>query len=299
MKKPWIVVAVACLVGLGAAGWMLSGNALASGIKGTADNITDSSLSVSGKTVLIDSNTRIEGNLTPGARVEVKTRKDESGPIATLIHVTSASERTVTDEADNENENENPSEGENEQSQGNSEIEGVVTSVSGDTFVVDGKTIILNNSTRIEGEVRVGSDVEVEAQTQPDGTLLAVKIEMGEEVEVDQQEQRYREADDDEEEAEEQGLHSASIPQPTPPPANSTPVSYSSSVQPIVSQNCVTCHSNMATYSGLMKYVNPGNAGSSTIYRAIAGGGMPPGSSLSPSQIKAIADWIWQGAPNN
>lgn len=298
MKKPWVVLAVACLIGLGAAGWALSGNAMASGIRGTADNITESGMNVNGKTVFIDTNTKIDGILVNGAMVKVKTRKGEQGLVATSIQVTEPAADRQNEEVESESEGENENEAENTESLEN-EISGAVTSYSSGTLVVDGKTIIVNNSARIEGEVRVGASVEVEAQTQPDGTLLAVRIEVEDEEVAGQQEQKHREEADDDDEADEQGLPPASIPQPPPPPANSTPISFSAVIQPIISQNCVTCHSNMATHSGLMGYVNPGNPGSSALYRAIAGGSMPRGGSLSSTQIQAIADWISQGAANN
>jgi hypothetical protein len=55
----------------------------------------------------------------------------------------------------------------------------------------------------------------------------------------------------------------------------------------------------MSTYSGVMKYVVPGNASSSMLYQDVVNGSMPPGGSLTQAQKDAIKNWINAGAQNN
>ncbi len=70
---------------------------------------------------------------------------------------------------------------------------------------------------------------------------------------------------------------------------------------------CKTCHANRTykfdSYANVVKSVIPGNAANSIMYQAITvgrtGGKMPQGGSLSSAQVKAIEDWINQGAQNN
>ncbi len=88
-------------------------------------------------------------------------------------------------------------------------------------------------------------------------------------------------------------------------------VDYSATIQPIFDGKCNSCHPtggvDLTSYSSVMastfngnKIVKPGDAANSILYQAVANTGtvskMPPGSSLTTSQIQNISDWINQGA---
>jgi mono/diheme cytochrome c family protein len=76
----------------------------------------------------------------------------------------------------------------------------------------------------------------------------------------------------------------------------------------ITQSRCLSCHSgtspdggyNMATYTGVMKFVVSSNAASSRLYTEVNSGSMPDNSTKLPQvQIDAIRTWINSGAPNN
>jgi mono/diheme cytochrome c family protein len=92
-------------------------------------------------------------------------------------------------------------------------------------------------------------------------------------------------------------------------------VDYQKDIQPILEQNCYSCHGAAAQMSGLRldsrqaflaggalgKIVMPGKAADSTLYKRVAGIGdlarMPfGGQPLPPAQIELIRAWIDQGA---
>ncbi|MGB8216556.1 MAG: hypothetical protein WCE94_04565, partial [Candidatus Methanoperedens sp.] len=85
-------------------------------------------------------------------------------------------------------------------------------------------------------------------------------------------------------------------------------VSYSATVQPILSGYC-SCHPtsgvSFSSYANTLNTVVAGNAASSRLYQSLMGTGgvtkMPPRSSsqLTAAQITAIQNWINQGALNN
>ncbi len=247
MKKQWIILSVAGVLGAGAAGSLLVGSALASQVKGTVDNVAADRVVVAGKVVRIDGNTDVRGQLVAGSTVEIKTRKSDGALVAVRIQVKDA----VNDE-DNEG-------SENEQ------------------------------------EGAANSATETETHEQAPATRQANR-----ESEQENEQENEREGAETENE---HGAVSPRVAQPTPPATNSTPVSFSTTVQPILTQNCVSCHSgqgvNLTTYSAVRNLVVPGNPASSTLYSVVAGGRMPPNGSLSQAQMQAISDWIYQGAQNN
>lgn len=101
-----------------------------------------------------------------------------------------------------------------------------------------------------------------------------------------------------------------------PPPPSSTcspdSVYFVTQVQPVISSNCTMsgCHDNtshadgvnLTSYNNIMRYVVPGNAGSSKLYKVMirtGGERMPPNAPLSSTQLALIQQWINQGALNN
>lgn len=58
-------------------------------------------------------------------------------------------------------------------------FEGPVEALAQDYLVVQGTRIVIAPTTRIEGKVEAGRQVEVEAMAQPDGSFLAIKVQRG------------------------------------------------------------------------------------------------------------------------
>lgn len=106
------------------------------------------------------------------------------------------------------------------------------------------------------------------------------------------------------------------------PPLFECPASFSQDILPILTRRCISCHPSqggldvngyaplMAGTSANGPVVIPGDAGNSELYLKVACWGqlpgfcvnntpMPPGFSLSGSEIKLIFDWIQSGAPDN
>jgi uncharacterized membrane protein len=68
--------------------------------------------------------------------------------------------------------------------------------------------------------------------------------------------------------------------------------SYAGVVKSVIQTNCVGCHAQYGTYTGVK------NAAAS-IRRAIANGSMPRGRTMSEADKNTVICWIDAGAPNN
>lgn len=80
---------------------------------------------------------------------------------------------------------------------------------------------------------------------------------------------------------------------------------YDTDVKPIITANCIMCHSKYDSYDGLMDIVQPGEPHQSELYTVIttpyAFLRMPesPRDPLSATQRSIINVWILQGAPES
>jgi hypothetical protein len=126
--------------------------------KGTVESIAADQWTISGQTVLVNGDTRIEGNPQVGDTVEVHAVQSVQGLLATHI-----------DREDNAPPPQPP------QAQ-HVEFEGTVESV-GTIWMISGQAVTVNASTRISDNPGVGDTVRVEAMKQADGSLLALQIE--------------------------------------------------------------------------------------------------------------------------
>jgi hypothetical protein len=164
--RNWVAVVIAItLVTIGNLVFAQVQNAKAADIDGAADNITGTIITVGTKTLIIDSNTKIEGQLVPGAIVQIKAKVQDDGTLlATRIQV--------------KNKNGHKQGTNNETSDNRTWIQGTIQSVASDnsSMVINGKTILINQNTRIEGQLVVGANAMVIGVAQPDGSLLAINI---------------------------------------------------------------------------------------------------------------------------
>lgn len=74
----------------------------------------------------------------------------------------------------------------------------------------------------------------------------------------------------------------------------STPT-YNSYVQGIVNANCVSCHSNYSTYSGLSSITTNGKFEKEVLINQ----SMPKGGSLSADELSKLQCWVQNGFPEN
>jgi hypothetical protein len=135
-------------------------NAKADDIHGTADNITGTSMTAGNKTLVIDGNTEILGQLVSGSIVQIRARVQDDGTLlATRIAV-----KNNDDDKDNDD-----------------EIEGIIQGIGANnsSIVINGHTILMDEHTRIDdGQLVVSARAEVEVVKQQDGSLLATEIEI-------------------------------------------------------------------------------------------------------------------------
>jgi len=101
---------------------------------------------------------------------------------------------------------------------------------------------------------------------------------------------------------------------PTVAPAQTSAVSYSNDILPILESRCVNCHGgqrveeglSLKTFADIMAgsdngpVIIPGDAGNSLLAEQIVSQEMPKrGPKLTPPQVQLILDWINQGALDN
>jgi hypothetical protein len=155
-----VVIAVA-LVAVGGLVFMGVQNVKAADVDGTASNITSTSMTVGNKTLVIDSNTEIVGQLVSGSIVQIRAKvQDDNTLLATKVVVKNNNDDDMNHDDDDD------------------EIEGTIESVGTDNIVINGHTIFMDEHTRIEdGHLTVGARAEVEVKQQ-DGKLLATEIEI-------------------------------------------------------------------------------------------------------------------------
>jgi hypothetical protein len=174
------LVAVVCLLALTVGLMVRSQDTKASGIKGTIDTVSDNTMVVDGKTVIINEATHIEGTPTAGAVVEIKAIVQEDGSLLAIkMEVKGTANRDCDDDCCEDDKY--------------VELEGVADNVTSTSVVVHGKTVTVDGNTTVKGTLVDGVKVEVKAIVQDDGSLLAVKIEA------------EAEADDDEGDCEDSG----------------------------------------------------------------------------------------------
>ena len=153
---------------------------------GTVESITPTSWTVSGRVLAIAPETQIKGVINVGDLVEVSAYTAADGSLT--AHKIRLEEEGNANSNDNQNGNENENDNDNENENANSndqhhdkvEFSGAVEAISSESWTIAGRTVAITPSTEIEGSIVVGSQVEVKAMTNADGTLTALKIKLSE-----------------------------------------------------------------------------------------------------------------------
>lgn len=129
---------------------------------GEVESMGDTAWTIDGFTLTIDSSTKINGHISVGDLVKVHAKLNEDGTYtAVKIHPNGPSDDEDEDDDD----------------QDVIEFNGTVESVGDGMWMVGGMTFIVDTSTKFEGDPQLGDFVEVEYVLQPDGSLLALKID--------------------------------------------------------------------------------------------------------------------------
>ncbi len=109
---------------------------------------------------------------TPTARIRTPTSTPTEGPTVTPTPTpgtrtptpTPTEEPTVTPTPTSEEEE-------------TVEWEGILQAISGSTWIIEGRAVRVTGDTEVRGDPKIGDRVEVRARRQPDGTLVAERIE--------------------------------------------------------------------------------------------------------------------------
>ena len=132
--------------------------------EGIVDDISGTSWLIGGRTVEVDGRTKLKHSPGVGDRVEVRATERPDGTLLALRIKAEDAERRGDDEED-------------ERDEERVKFKGTVTSISGSTWVIDGRTVMVDERTELRDAPTLGDRVKVRATVQPDGTLLATRIE--------------------------------------------------------------------------------------------------------------------------
>ena len=165
---------------------------------GIVESIGVSVWRISGQTVTVTASTELRGSPQVGQTVEVKAIRDASGAlVARRIEVKtsgtsgpsasntpsggggggSGPSPSNTPEPTRTPEPTHTSEPTTTQHAEEIEFEGTLQSISGDVWTVGGQAVTVTGSTEIKDNPQVGDTVRVRALQQPDGSLIAERIE--------------------------------------------------------------------------------------------------------------------------
>ncbi|MBI4308040.1 MAG: hypothetical protein HY684_04470 [Chloroflexi bacterium] len=133
-------------------------------VKGLISAVSSTSWTVAGRVVQVDSNTLIQGQGQVGLIAEVMAQAQPDGSLkAVRIEVSGVSRGRDMGRT---------------QVSGIVELQGVVDALGTGQLTVGGKTVKTDSQTVVEGTLRVGAVVEVHGAGQPDGSILASRIEV-------------------------------------------------------------------------------------------------------------------------
>ena len=142
---------------------------------GTVEAIQGGYWTIGGFTVVITEATEIEGNIRIGEMVKVETWVDMQGNIY-------AEEIEYYDDMDDDYDDFSKSGGDYK---GELKFTGTVEAVQGGYWTIGGFTVAITEATEIEGSIRVGDKVEVEAWVDMYGKIYAEEIEYYDDIDDD------------------------------------------------------------------------------------------------------------------
>ena len=126
---------------------------------GILESMNGNSWVVGGKTLTILPQTEIKGQLLVGDFVKVHAWRQLDGSLIV---------REI-EKDDDSNDDDLMDDG---------ELKGIITSMSGNTWVIGGVTVLLDASTELSSNLKIGDFVEVEGTLQSDGSILAREVKL-------------------------------------------------------------------------------------------------------------------------
>jgi hypothetical protein len=129
---------------------------------GVLNQMTEGAWMIGDQTVQVTPQTEIKGNPQPGDLVKVHAVQTDSGYVAHEIEKIRSFPTAGAPQARN------------------FKFYGTVESINGSTWVISGVTVNVDTNTKFKGNPVVGSQVEVKALAQTDGTYLATQIKVKE-----------------------------------------------------------------------------------------------------------------------
>lgn len=146
-------------------------------IEGTISAIQDSQITVLGKPIFIRNNTKIEGRLVLGGKARIKANISADGIlIASEIRV-SAPDAVVTPFTERPRPTV-PVQVPPTATPRPAEVKfgGIIDSLSPGVWLISGKEVIISDRTKIDGTPQVGAEVQIEAQIQSSGSIIATMV---------------------------------------------------------------------------------------------------------------------------
>ncbi len=149
--------------------------------KGTVDSVEEGQIVVSGQVILLTDSTRIRGDLAEGVEVEVKAQPNADGTLTALsVQVRpGASGQGQGGSHRGQPPTMPPIPSGTPQGQAYKvEFVGIVESMDGEQWTVNGQILQITDETEIQGQVTVGSLIKVKALVQDDGSLTAIHVKV-------------------------------------------------------------------------------------------------------------------------
>jgi hypothetical protein len=120
---------------------------------------SDGNWLVNGTRVAVSKQTRLKGTPTVGSTIEIRAILTGDGILALRI------------------EGNNGEDDEGSHSQSRIEFRGTVENIGGNTLIVDGNHVGINDATEVDGTLEAGAQVRIDAWLLDDGSILARKVE--------------------------------------------------------------------------------------------------------------------------
>ncbi len=134
---------------------------------------------IDGRRVIITLDTKIEGVLAPGTRVQIEGTVQPDGSIqAVTIRLLGPPPRPSPTQGPEGKGPGNENKGPEEKLRDQVRLRGTLQALEGDRWLVDGEAVAIDQTTLVDGLPAVGATVQIEGFRQEDGTILATVVRL-------------------------------------------------------------------------------------------------------------------------